>query len=281
MNTARPLPLVPSDLPKPARAIPRAAWASLQSAMKGGNAVDHCARLFPRDEIARAMLERAATTGATTTGAGWAAELINAAVWSWLGSLAPESAMATILARGSLIVQITDQAPISIPGRASPPGGMAGWVGEGAPIAAKKFAFTSVSLAPKKLGCIIVFSRELARLSSAQEIFNMMLREEAAAEFDRAFLSSAAGDLIVHRGLLAGLTPIVGSAIFLDDLAKLAESVGGTTGSGEVMFVMCPGRSAAAKLRQPTLPGKSCRHWRSRPMPSWPWIRSHWSVVLP
>jgi HK97 family phage major capsid protein len=139
----------------------------------------------------------------------------------------PDSAAATLIANGT-VIEAGAASPIYVPGRAPPT--QASWVQEGAPIPAKAYTMNRATLAVRKIAMIIVFSRELARLSSAPTIFEMMLREDAAASIDFAYFGNQAGTAAQHVGLLNGLTPAVGTSIALDDLSHLAQTVGGTSG---------------------------------------------------
>jgi hypothetical protein len=226
-----------------------ACWAALTAMLRGGGAAaDQCARLYPTDQVAKAILTRAAIAAGDTTTAGWAQELVQQATSRWLGSLVPGSAAATLIgAPGAIALPIEGIGSILIPLRANPPAA-APWVGEGDPIPAFAGALTSTIMRPKKVATIVPFSRELARLSAAEAVFTAMLQEIAAVSLDTAYFSATAGTTAAHAGLLNGLTAGTGTAVMVDDLAKLAESVG-TNGSGQVVFVMAPGRAAAAQVR--------------------------------
>lgn len=98
------------------------------------------------------------------------------------------------------------------------------------------------------MAIIVSMTRELARRSTAEIVFNQMLQEEAAYSLDAAYFSTDAGDDDVHPGLLYGLTPLVGTDDMLGDLSALAAAVSTTGASGEVVFITSPARAAGAKL---------------------------------
>ena len=81
-------------------------------------------------------------------------------------------------------------------------------------------------------------------------VIETLLREDAAVGLDSAYLSADDGTVEGHhRGLLAGLTPLAGSAVMADDLAKLAASVMTGGSGGDVLFVASPDRCASARTR--------------------------------
>jgi hypothetical protein len=254
MNTAaapfRP-PLVPEDM-NPVAVIPHAAWAAVRAAAERGSPAAMCTKLFPRDPVALAVLTRAAISGASTAVPSWAGVLAQRAVGEWLGSLVPISAAAELIRRG-LTVSVTEGTPLGVPVRATAPTSF-GWVGEGAPIPMRAWAFAVADLNPKKLAVIVAFSRELSQNSNASQIFEAVLREESALTLDAAYFGTQAGSASAHAGLLNGLVAGTGSADMAADLAKLAGMVG-AGGSGQTVFVTAPGRSASAAVR--LMPGSS------------------------
>jgi hypothetical protein len=246
--------------------IPRAAWAAVTAALRdeAGHVRDPVAaarRLWPDDEVSPLLLTRAATTGATTTVSGWASQLLTRQVAEWLGSLGPASAAARLIASG-ITVPVTDGVPLGVPYRATAPAS-APFVDEGGAIPMRAWSFGTSDLNPRKLGILVVLTRELARYSGAQAIFEAMLAEEAAMGLDAAYFGTQASSSSTHAGLLNGLVAGTGSAVMANDLAALAEAAG-ANGSGNVVYVMGPGRAAAATVRMPAeatatvLPSLAC-----------------------
>ena len=242
------LPLVPSDIDV-RRAIPRAAWAATSAALSNSNAADRCRELYPADRTAAAFLERSVTTGATTTGIGWAVDLTHRAVSAWLSSLAPQSAAATLIQRGLLLPIPPGAASLSVPGRTAPPTA-APWVGEAMPVPARAYALGAVLLTPHKIGAVAVLTRELAVTAAGESVVEALLREDCAVGLDLAYLGSDPGTTPGHnKGLCAGLTPLTGSAVMSDDLARLAETCMANGSGAEPVFIAAPGRAAAAAAR--------------------------------
>jgi hypothetical protein len=240
-------PLVPGDL-EIEKSVPHAAWAAMQSVLRGGHPIARVAELYPGDHVARAILVRATIAAGDTSTPGWAEELVQQATSRWLGSLVPGSAAAVLItAPGSIELPIEGEGSIAVPIRSNPPAA-APWVAEGGPIPAFAGALTTTLLRPKKIGILVPFSRELSRLSAAASVFTQMLQEVAAVTLDTAYFSATVISTAAHPGLLNGLVAGTGTAVMVDDLAKLAESVG-TNGSGQVVFVMAPGRAAVAAVR--------------------------------
>jgi hypothetical protein len=127
------------------------------------------------------------------------------------------------------------------------------WVAEGAPIPMRANTIGTVTVSPKKFGVIVVQNRELARRSDAPEIFETLLRKEAALSLDAAYFSSDAASASDHAGLLNGVTPLTSSTgQIAGDMAALASAVG-TGGSGQVVFIAGTGRAAAMPLLLPEL----------------------------
>jgi Phage capsid family len=241
-------PLVPEDIRPAALSLPRAAYAACWATANRVNAADTCRRIYPHDRAALGFLERSATTGATTSGVGWASDLMSTSVAAWLGSLAPASAAAELISRGT-VLPIPPGGSISVPGRLAPPTA-APWAGEGLPIPARAYTLVAALLKPKKIGVIAVMSRELILTSAAESVIAALLAEDAAAGLDAAYFSNDAGTAPGHhKGLLAGLVAGTGSAVMADDLAKLASAVMTGGSGGDVVFIASPGRAAAAQTR--------------------------------
>jgi hypothetical protein len=213
--------------------------------------------MFPEDVVALAMVQRAAMTGGTTTVAGWASELVGQAVAEWLPSLYPQSAAAELTRRGGFMLPFDGVGSISVPGRAVAPVALP-WVGEGAPIPARSYTLNHAVLSPRKMGAIVVWSRELQRNSNAEEVFTALLEEDAALSLDAGYFSAAAGSATTHQGLLNGLTtltPTTGgtpNSNMVEDFGILAEAVAPAS-NDSLVYVASPGRAAAANLSIPSI----------------------------
>jgi hypothetical protein len=244
-------PLLPPEI---SRSVPRAGFAALTASLRGGSPADHCLRMFPDDEVALAIVQRAAMTGGTTTVPGWASDLVGQAVAEWLPSLYPQSAAAGLMRRGGFNMTLGDGiGSISVPGRAVAPVSLP-WVGEGAPIPARSYTLNGALLSPRKMGAIVVWSRELQRTSNAETVFTALLEEDAALSLDAAYFSAIAGSATTHRGLLNGLTTLPpetlqgsNDATMRADIANLAEAVAPASNE-TLVFIAAPSRASAMNL---------------------------------
>jgi HK97 family phage prohead protease/HK97 family phage major capsid protein len=124
---------------------------------------------------------RAAVAGATTTAAGWAAELVNTVMTDFLETLRPVSVYPALSAMaGGRLAFGPNQGAIKIPSRASTPSIGGSFVGEGAPIPVRRLGLQSITLTPKKMGVLSVFSREIARYSTPA--IETLIRQEIIAD---------------------------------------------------------------------------------------------------
>jgi hypothetical protein len=225
----------------------RMVWSMMLAKIHGGGADDHCARAHPQDRVALA-LTKAAMSGGSTTVSGWAAEVVQTAVGQWLASLYPQSAAAALMPAG-ITVPIDANGRVNVPGRSAAPTA-APWVAEGSPIPASQEALTSAPLAPRKIAILVAFTRELARLSAAEAIFNMLLEERAAVSLDAAYFSTTDTTTAGHRGLLFGVAASTANAgtgpqsAYSADLATLAKAVAPAS-ADSLYYVASPGRAAA------------------------------------
>jgi hypothetical protein len=263
-----PKPLVPSDVRPDGCSLVRAAYAAVAAAIRGTNPEQMCAKIFPHDRTALALMTRAATPGASTD--GWASELASKGLAAWVSAL-PASGAAALIRRG-IILSIVPFASLSIPCRVGPPSA-ANWIAEGVPVFARSYALFAALLAPKKLGCIASLSRELAASSAAEAVIGELMAADCSVGLDLAYFSDQPGSSSGHQGLLYGLTPGTGGASMADDMAALAKVVGANSGGQELLFFAAPGRAAGARLR---MPAKQTRPFSD----PWPWRRTFWCAPI-
>ena len=130
---------------------------------------------------------RAAVTGATTTVAGWAAELVQTnVVGEFIASL-PASAAAKLIARGVSVAFPPGAGSVRMPRRPAGPA-VVPWVAEADAIPARAWVLDTVTIAPKKMGLLVAFTREL----QSEAVFRTMLQEDAALSLDAAYFSTDA-----------------------------------------------------------------------------------------
>lgn len=217
--------------------LPRAVFAKLQAAATN-RAPEEIAKAMHRgDEVLRVINRDAPAPVATTADAGYAAELVQTDFGQFLGWLAPASAAARILAMG-LHVPMRG-GTFKAPARDTSPSELP-WIGESAPMPVRSMTLMGVELSPRKMATMSIISREAAKYGG-EAVITSLLREDAAKSVDAAYFSTAAGDTIVHPGLLSGATPIAGYAggdepAFLEDIAALLAVVA-PNGSSDIVLV--------------------------------------------
>jgi len=111
--------------------------------------------------------------------------------------------------------------PANVPIKGQDGAATAYWVGESKAIPATTADFSTVNLAPQKVGALAVVSNELLRDSSpsAERMVRDALAEASAQRVDTTFLStSAASSGISPAGILNGLTANVSAGTTADDL---------------------------------------------------------------
>jgi len=259
MNTAAaPKPFLPSDLPAD-KILVRAATAYAVAAAQGpGERPERIAREFwPRDSATLSLIERAATAPATTTTAGWAAELAGRAAASFVGSL-QESAAARLIA-ASTTYAMPGVATITLPRTATVSGA---FVAEGAPIPVAQAVITGPTLGPpKKLAVVEAITRELAEATpdDAETIISTILKDGLTRVLDSCMFDSAAASTVRPAGLLNGLTGLTattpggGEGAALADLRAMVDAIVTAGGSGNIVFVASPGRALAVRTWAPSL----------------------------
>jgi hypothetical protein len=255
MQSLKPIPVRPVHLQRSPRYLELAAWAATKAAIGGMGTHDPVAtaRVLGGDagEVAALLLQRSAITGATTSVSGWASQLATTGVSDFLTGLVPQSAMATVIGRGT-VIPLGEFASLSLPYRL--PVATGGWVGEAQPIPAAILTLSSATLSPRKAGVIITFTRELASYAGAEAIFTAMLRSAAAATIDGLYLSTTAASADACAGLLNGVSATVSSGTALGDLSLLAKACQGVDGSGSMIFVTTPAIAAELSLRMDIRP---------------------------
>jgi hypothetical protein len=118
------------------------------------------------DHEATQIYVRAAIAGATTTTAGWAAELVQTANVDFLGSLGPDAVFPRLAAKGTQLPFGPGAGAIKIPSRAATPSIAGSFVAEGGAIPVRRIGLTSITLSPTKMGVVSVFTREMAAYSN-------------------------------------------------------------------------------------------------------------------
>lgn len=188
-------------------------------------------QIFGDDEATRAITEwqtRAASTMATTTAVGWAAELVQQIVVDFMQLLQVQSVFAPLSAAG-LSLTFGRNGKIIIPTRSRTPTIAGSFVGEGLPIPVRQGAFTSQSLTPKKMAVITTWTREIDEHSvpAIQGLLRDAIQYDTGVALDAILLDTNAATTVRPAGILngvAGLTPTAGGgfAALTGDIKQLS-----------------------------------------------------------
>jgi HK97 family phage prohead protease/HK97 family phage major capsid protein len=165
------------------------------------------------DHEATAIVTRAAIAGATTTTAGWAAELVTLAQGDFLANLVPTSVFPKLSALGASLAFGPNAGAIKIPSRATTPSIGGSFVAEGAPIPVRRFGTTSITLNPHKVGGLAVFSREIAMYSNPaiESLIRENITLDTSINIDGLLLDNVAVSVTRPAGLTNGVTPLTAS----------------------------------------------------------------------
>jgi HK97 family phage major capsid protein len=209
------------------------------------------------DHEATQVFVRAAIAGATTTTAGWAAELVQQANVDFLESLRPIGVFPRLAAQGTQLSFGPGAGSFKIPSRATTPSISGAFVAEGGAIPVRRLGLTSIPLVPHKMGVISVFTREIARYSNPQ--IEGLLRSEIMADtaltIDSLLLDAVAGSTTRPAGLINGVTVITASVLggykaILADIQALAAPYD-TANAGRNLVLMMNPREARALAMSP------------------------------
>ncbi|WP_181893030.1 phage major capsid protein [Falsiruegeria mediterranea] len=162
--------------------------------------------LLPGDEhkMARASAERlynkAATAPASTTNAGWAAELVRSDVLEFWAALSERSASAQ-LRNMAVALLLDDFNSLTIPHRGAGDEGSLkpAWVQEGATIPVAQGNLGSTTLNRFKLGVISVMTQELLNTSNALDVVEGFILDDMAEGIDSYVFDPASTEMPAIR----------------------------------------------------------------------------------
>jgi HK97 family phage major capsid protein len=166
--------------------------------------------------VSQFVRQKAGVVPATTTGVGWAAELVRNETRGYLDTLRTTSIGAAIATR-SMVLDFGSANSVTVPRRNAiglPPTEPA-WVGEGGVIPLQQFSFGATTLNRYKLASITPYTEEIAEQSIPQieTLLLSAMDESYTVMLDTAVMSAgAAVGGIRPAGLLNGVTPLTGSA---------------------------------------------------------------------
>lgn len=238
---------VPQKVTKPGDLIIRAASIFAVASATGKDHDLITERMYGDDE-STGMVVKAAVSGATTTTTGWAAELVNTAMTDFLETLAPMSVYPFLAgAGGGRLAFGPNAGAIKIPSRSATPSIGGSFVGEGAPIPVRRLGLTSVTLSPKKMGVISVFSREIARYGTPaiEALIRNEIVRDTATTLDSLLLDAIAGSAVRPAGLLSGVTALTataggGYAAILGDIRQLRAPFDAANAGDNLVLLMNP-----------------------------------------
>jgi len=210
------------------------------------------------DHEATQVYVRAAIAGATTTTAGWAAELAHTANADFLEGLRPISAFARLAAAGTSLAFGPGAASIKIPSRAATPSIAGSFVAEGGAIPVRRIQTTSITLSPTKMGVLSVYTREMAAYSTPT--IEGMLRDEiqndTAVAIDAVLIDATAATTGLRpaglRNGVSGITAATGGGYgaILKDVQALAAPFD-TANAGRRLVILMNPREARAMAMSP------------------------------
>lgn len=212
----------------------------------------------PTLKVAEALVLRTATVPATTTLAGWAAELVNTSVQDFMDSLMPMSVYPKLAALGQRFT-FGRNGILSIPSRASTPTVAGGFVAEGSAIPVKQAAFASTTLTPKKMGVITTFTRQIAEHSTPaiEQMLRQAMQEDTAVALDTVLLDATAASTTRPAGLRNGVSALTanssGTTAFdkmVLDLKQLLAVLTAANSLRAPVFIMNPSNALSISLLQ-------------------------------
>ena len=210
-------------------------------------------------EVTKGVFEwrmRAATAPATTTTAGWAAELAVTGQGEWFNAVMAGSIFQPVAARG-MNITLGRYNQISMPTRAATPTIAGSFVAEGAPIPVRQAAFTPVTIGLKKMAVITSYTREIAEHSTPEieTILRQLIMDDTGVAVDTVFIDNVAVSSIRPAGIrngVSGLTPTAGGgfAALVADLKAMVGALAAVNAMGSLVWIMNPVQQIAISLTQ-------------------------------
>jgi phage head maturation protease len=241
----RPLGMPTKEI-KPSDLYLRAIAAKFSAYVRGVSIDQVLAERYP-DHEPTAVVTRAAIAGATTTTAGWAAELVQLAQGEFVNTLMPNMVFPQLSGMGIALTFGPNAGAIKIPSRTTTPSIGGAFVAESAPIPVRRLGTTAITLYPHKVGGISVFSREIAMYSNPD--IETLIRDSIVADtqinVDALLLDNVAVSTTRPAGLTNGVSTLTataggGYAAFLGDLGKLTAPFYAVNAGRKLVMLMNP-----------------------------------------
>lgn len=201
---------------EPKEYVYRAAVATALGHIMQRNREDVLIQRYGDDVPTRAVFEavtKAATAPAMTTVTGWAAELVQTAIFDFIESMMPNSVYPGLSAKGGRFT-FGRNGIVSLPSRSATPTIAGSFVGEGLPIPVRQGAFTAITLTPKAMKVITAFTRQILQHSTPEieRILREAIQEDTAVAIDTVLLDATAASVIRPAGLRNGVTTTTATA---------------------------------------------------------------------
>jgi HK97 family phage prohead protease/HK97 family phage major capsid protein len=245
---------IPAKERKPGELYARAAAVHLTSYVRRQSIEDVLRERYHDDE-ATAVFTKAAIAGATTTTAGWAAELIETENTAFLSNLDPNAIFPRLVGLGTGLAFGPGAGNIKIPSRATTPSISGSFVAESQPIPVRRLGLTSITLVPHKVGVISVFSREIAMYSNPQieGIIREGINDDTAITLDTLLLDAVAGSATRPAGLTAGVAALTataggGHAAIVGDIKKLTAPFYSVNAGRRLVFIVNPAEALSLMM---------------------------------
>ncbi len=211
-----------------------------------------------------AMVSKAAVVPATTTTAGWAADLVQTAMAEFMSALMPVSIYPQLAAKGGSFT-FGQNGVISIPTRDSTPTIAGSFVLQGSPIPVRQGSFSAITLTPKKMAVISTMTREITEHSvpSIEGLVREAILQDTAVAIDTVLLDGTAASATRPAGLRNGVStqsPTGGGAVLAAITGDIGLLVGAllTGSSGNIrspVWIITPGDALKMSLIPATAGG--------------------------
>jgi hypothetical protein len=208
--------------------------------------------MFGDSDLVTAEVIRAASTQATTSAAGWVAELAQQTVSSLVQDAASIAAGPAIITKAQSL-NLGRLAQILVPGRPLTPADGARFVEEATPVPVRSWNFALSALKPYGLKTICAFTREMSESSNIEGAVKQALTESFGIGIDAVLLSSNAATAAAPAGIFqsAALTPTAGGGVnaLLGDIKLLFNALAANGAGANVAIVAPPGQAASLKAQ--------------------------------
>lgn len=247
------------DIERARRLIIRAAVCKMLAAKQGqgGKPLEVAQRLYAGDGRLLKILSRmssmtafrAQVEPAMSTVPNWAGELADAGTVGMVQVLTPQSAYASLAARG-LQVQLAGK--IKVPIRAGS-NSVFGFISEGEPIPVGDLSLQGAPIQPHKIASISAYTAEIAKWSAPplENVVRQTMQRDFTVGVDAALLSAAPAQLGAPAGLLYGAVqapPTAGTGGGAGNLAGDITSLLAALGDDVIDPVLICGPAEAARI---------------------------------